>query len=1011
MEQAGTEHWLHELGYAQHGASLFRAGEHVPATHRYATELRALLAPDGLIRAKAVFDVDGTPTVAFIENTPGVSVDAIRQRIWNQNLVTIVLEVGNDTASAYSPQRDEKPIALTLEAAKPDGRWSAKDIQSGDIAQRVPAWFSAEQRVDHDLLRNLGAAVQLLREQGLPKEAAQYLIGQVLFVSYLEHRGVISDVYRQRHGVGELAALIEAQDRQGLIALFTRLKADFNGDFLAAKVAKEAGWISLPAAAFGVLHRFMARVDLHTGQGSLWNYDFRFIPVELLSGIYETFLGEERDALGAFYTPRHLAQLTVDMAFEGIADPSQETVFDGACGSGILLTTAFRRMLGHAQAGRSIPLPLSERIELLKTRIFGSDLSEPACRVTAFSLYLSLLEDLVPRDLAELTSDPAVKLPELLGSNLIAGKSGDFFAAANPFAGRASFSILLSNPPWSEPALSGTGQGSLSYEAWAERAGRALVRRQIAAAYAQRAVDSVKQAGRLVLILPASLLLAPTSRPFLVDWLSRVRPERIVNFGDMRRQLFAAADHGCVVVVAHPRHPDARPVVPVTEVFDYWVPKVYISLAFGRLTLHTSDRARVQTQDLIQDNAVLRHRTWGTEADVRLVRRLLREGTIGALAEAREWRIGKGFHKTDRSAEKLSPARFRKIPYLNARAIPRHWPVLPETSLSRFPKEIDSVTTYGAHEGTIYSGPRVLFPDGLSADLEMRATYAEGAFSFQHTVAAICGQEGDEDMLRFLAIYLRSPLVRYLAMQTAFSPSSERERITVAEVSALPLAQPDTPERRKIVRRVATISRSLERQVNQILVAEEPDLSEAYELVMAYMGLSDMEVGLVHDITQWALPSRQSSVNGAALTPWQSAPDQRDLLAYARALQRELMSMRDARRGKGQFEVTVHAGRRFSRRGVGVIEVKIHNAGGPRASRVDNQTLEAVEALVARLAKEGVMPMEVVENLFLSSDVCVLHEDHAYLIKPLACRLWRIGLASEDAARLVAGAAAQGPAA
>lgn len=1000
MEQERTEQWLKDLGYAQHEASLFREPENVPPTHRYAAELRALLAPDGLIQAKAVFDVDGMPTVAFVEANPGVSLDAIRQRIWNQNLVTIVLEVDTGSLHAYSPQPDEARITLPHQAATLDGAWSAKDIQSGDIAQRVPAWFSAQQRVDQHLLNNLGAAVQLLRKQGLSRDAAQYLIGQVLFVSYLEHRDVLSEIYREHHKVGSLAELITTQDRNGLIALFRQLKEDFNGDFLDPKVAKEAGWASLPAPAFHVLGQFLQRVDLRTGQGSLWNYDFRFIPVELLSGIYETFLGEEKDELGAFYTPRHLAQLTVDMAFDGIVDPSQETVFDGACGSGILLTTAFRRMLGHAQASRGEPLNLVERIALLKARIFGSDISEPACRVSAFSLYLSLLEELVPRDLVELTSDPNVKLPELLGSNLIASKHGDFFAKTNPFAGKAKFTVLLSNPPWSEPDLRSTGDAVLGYEVWAKRAGRLLVRRQIAAAYAQRAVDCVTATGRLVLILPASLLLAPTSQLFLVDWLSRVRPERVINFGDMRRQLFAAADHGCVVIVARPRDPEARPVVPVSEVFDYWIPKVDVSLAFGRLTLHTSDRAQVQTQELIQDNAVLRYRTWGTEADMRFVRRLQREGTIKDLAEERGWAIGKGFNRTRHNSPKLSPARLRKLPYLHARAIPRQWPVLPDDALKTFPKEIDTVVSYGSQDGVAFRGPRVLYPDGISADLEIRSVFVNDDCCFQHTVAAIVGTQEDEDLLRFMSIYLRSPLVRYLIMQTAFSPLSERERITVTEVNALPLAPPNTSERRKIVRRVATISRSLERQAQQLLKIDEPDLSEAYELVEAYMGLSDVEAGLVHDITAWALPSRQSDAEGAKITPWQSAPDQRDLLAYARTLQRELARLRDARGGKGQFEVAVHAGRRFSRRGVGVVEIQIHPKGGTRAARVENQSLDAIEALVSTLARERVIPMAVTENLFLSSDICVLHGNRAYLVKPLARRLWRVGLANEDAVRL-----------
>ena len=101
---------------------------------------------------------------------------------------------------------------MPRQAATVDGAWSAKDIQSGDVAQRVPAWFSTEQRVDHHLLNNLGAAVQLLREQGLSRDAAQYLIGQVFFVSYLEHRGVLSKVYREHHGVGVLSELVAAQD-------------------------------------------------------------------------------------------------------------------------------------------------------------------------------------------------------------------------------------------------------------------------------------------------------------------------------------------------------------------------------------------------------------------------------------------------------------------------------------------------------------------------------------------------------------------------------------------------------------------------------------------------------------------------------------------------------------------------------------------------------------------------------------------------------------------------------
>ena len=80
--------------------------------------------------------------------------------------------------------------------------------------------------------------------------------------------------------------------------------------------------------------------------------------------------------------------------------PWEESGYDGARGSGILLATAFSRMLSAAEIDRGTPLTFQERCEFLTDRIFGGDVSEPACRVMTFSLYLSLLEELVLGDLA-----------------------------------------------------------------------------------------------------------------------------------------------------------------------------------------------------------------------------------------------------------------------------------------------------------------------------------------------------------------------------------------------------------------------------------------------------------------------------------------------------------------------------------------------------------------------------------------------------------------------------------
>ena len=138
-------------------------------------------------------------------------------------------------------------------------------------------------------------------------------------------------------------------------------------DFLDREAGLTSVWVELPDAGFDIISDFLSATDMARRQPSFFPYNFRYIPVELLSGIYESFLGkDDKKKLAAYYTPRHLANLVVDQAFSESKDLLAERIYDGACGSGILLTTAFRRLLGETEArqgGRH--LSLRERIALL----------------------------------------------------------------------------------------------------------------------------------------------------------------------------------------------------------------------------------------------------------------------------------------------------------------------------------------------------------------------------------------------------------------------------------------------------------------------------------------------------------------------------------------------------------------------------------------------------------------------------------------------------------------------
>ena len=137
------DEWLRRLGYADFGKSLHRSAADVDPRHPYAPELNALLAEDGSIRARAVFDVDGVPTVVFVsgDGTPltKVELNHVRQRVWNQNLAQIILEIDSDRVLVRPVIKAPDSLEIvTAEEARPDGPFSGFDVSSNSLARRLP---------------------------------------------------------------------------------------------------------------------------------------------------------------------------------------------------------------------------------------------------------------------------------------------------------------------------------------------------------------------------------------------------------------------------------------------------------------------------------------------------------------------------------------------------------------------------------------------------------------------------------------------------------------------------------------------------------------------------------------------------------------------------------------------------------------------------------------------------------------------------------------------------------
>ncbi|MCY4012738.1 MAG: N-6 DNA methylase [Gammaproteobacteria bacterium] len=1018
---ASLDTWLERLGYTDEPRFLHRRGDALSTTHPYALEIHALLKDDGSVRARAVFDVEGVPTIVFLDNDDHTAseeraLDEARKRIWNQNLASVVIHVQGERAVAHPARRLETAQRLQLSDVRRDGPFSASDVVSARLTNRMPTWFDQDERVDHKLLGNISATVRQLAADGFVgiadqlqrKQLAEFLMGEIFFVSYLEHREIVGATYRERRNVGQLLDLVANTDRRGVQSLIDCLRDDFNGDFLGED--SHNPWTALSDRGYQLLHHFLLRTDMQTGQGEFWNYDFSYIPVELLSGLYEMFLSRgDQTELGAFYTPRHLAALAVDQALGYSPDPLAEKVFDGACGSGILLTTAYRRLLAIAEERAGVPLAFADRCALLQRSIFGGDINPMACRVTAFSLYLSIFEGLDPADILETQERDEANLPSLDGPNLAVGpEAGDFFSDAHAFA-TTRFSLVISNPPWREPER----DEQTTADRWRARSKQPCPRRQIAGAYALRALDFLDHGGLISLILPVALLLGHTSAAFVTHLLRRYQPFRVTNFGDLQELLFPTARHACHLFVGRRRAGDPKATADFREAFEYCVPKADLTLTLGHLTMQSADLHRLQTVSVSEDPQQLVSRMWGDGNDLAIWTRLCARGTLASFARPSRApfnrALRKGIHLNDSAQTAVSAEPLRLLPHLRPEALKTVSPVLHPDLLESWPRDQRTVVGLSDAVTRVFDGPRVVFPDGVSQrELNIRAYYYDAPATFTHSIGVLAGRGvNDAALLKFLAVYLRSSLAQYFLMLRAWKMLGARGGFHLREIRTFPFFEPpDAPNPDAAQGAMATACGHMDEIAELPLLEQRARYQklrqELDHLVYAYFDLSSAERDLVRETTTVLLPSiRPASLSALRKGHARRTAHLNDYRAYAKSLLRALTLWRTRMDGEGTFTVTVTGSSNVRDAPCGIVRIDYSPTGTHDPVNQAHIDDDIVHQTLEQLHDAGLRRIQSGPSLSLVPDTHVWLDGSLYLVRPATKRSWTIRQALRDAEHIV----------
>jgi hypothetical protein len=1013
--------WLASFGLSDRVGTpdLFLSRENVlGAAHASAMRLGFDLGVSGYLCVGTV------PTVAFLirDTLDQAEIDRIHKALWNQGLASLLLVVVSNAIRVYSLwrrpveregqrlERDDKRLIEVLDLAREAlsalaGAKLIAGVESGQYFEDHEVAFDRRSRIDTTLLDNLRITHKNLVKQGLSADASRALLLQTIFIAYLEDRGIIDPDYYASGLPGEKidswAAVLERGDESLLNRLFSVLRGHFDGDIFYAPSSFDPDTEVSPLSAdhLAVLASFRSGlVKLETGQGRFWPYNFAFIPVELISAIYDRFLNDSdkgRRATGAYYTPRFLADLAVDLAWQEIAgrivasEPLR--ILDPACGSAIFLVRIFQRLVEEWRGRHPGLDPEWDSLKALLANLHGWDKQPAAVRIGVFSLYVALLEQVYAPAIKALMEEGKV-LPELFGRNL---RAQDFFEETGTDC--LKFDLIIGNPPWvskKEAAVATALQ-------WCEDHGYPMPGLELAWAFLWKSSTHLAQEGRAALLLPAMGVFLNHNRETdkaRARWINQVDLLRVVNFADLRFQLFEGANRPTVLAIYRLSEKLGRDYR-----FDYWVPKANRLLSAARLlTIASVDQSRVAASTAKREPLFWKRRMWATGRDLKLLSWITDLPVLGQFTRTYRqarlrpqpadcWVIGQGFQELHRDREKglshgfTNDSTLPDYPFLETERF-RPW-VIP--TIDAPPWRTTEVRRAGFSEG--YPGPHVLVIKGIQQqEGVLRAAYVEQSLSFRHSIQCIRFPAGQEDRAKLLTAVLNSRLAGWFYFHTTASLGAERPEVHQRQLLSLPFPAPEDlndPDRaRRAEQGIINVINTLLAKKEELLASTDwmtSYIEDANQLVYDYYGLTPDERVVVEDGIREVLPSVQP--HRGVVTPLLKDSTDSERREYARMIVGTL-----DRWMNGSVHVRVLDGKREW----SLVELSLNAPESKSTIRVEQQPESLVKALQRVMAT---LPTGSSHNVQLRPDFKVLVDDALFLIKPPDARFWMRSAALNDA--------------
>lgn len=695
--------------------------------------------------------------------------------------------------------------------------FSRIELETGNFWKNSSLKLEKARRIDTYLLGNLKRLRKRLLKLELPFNTINNLVLRSIIISYMQDRGIITTDYYNRINAQNKKFTDFLSSIDDTIALFNKINNDFNGDIFDIHSSEvdniKLEHLKLIKYFLEGSHFKDKNDDIQT---TLFSYCFEIIPIETISSIYEEFLHDStKKNLNAHFTPHHLVKICFDILLKNV-DFGHQIIIDPACGSGIFLVEAFKRVVFEWRKNNQKQPNWDELTSILKKQIYGVDINRDAIMVAIFSLYLKLLDFMEPKNVLG-----KVKFPKLLDLNLFVA---DFFAEDLKI-NQMKFDLFIGNPPWKNV------KSDTAPIYYCKKHGFPISDNQIAQCFIWKINQLATNESSACMILPSKSFLfnkSTTNLKFRREFFQKHRFNTIINLSSLRHNTFKNVIGPAIIVHYHFKgdNQNIQYICPKTSPENKKSPYIIISPA---------DIKIINRRDIESFPNVWKIAMWGTNIDLEIINKISQTKRLKQYLPTNKYIRNEGiqFGGGDENAE----PRLKGMMLSNPRDIQKFYYNI---------KKADRINQEIFHRPRSEYFKIFLSPHLLIRKNQLHAAYLEEDIAFTHAIYGIHSE--DRDILKYLSILINSELLRYYFFLTASAWAVERNNIHSKEILNMPFNLPNQETINKIVEIHDKIQSALTNN-NDIKDLE----FSANELVYQIFHINEIEKKIIADTVKYDL--------------------------------------------------------------------------------------------------------------------------------------------------------------